>query len=232
MVFFLWKGIFTSNTSVFGYDQTQMFTYVFMVLIVQTIVLSAPSADNIGSEIASGDLSNYLLKPISYLKFWFTRDLASKLLNFIFGIFEVSLLFLTLKPQIQLPASHLNLVAFVIALILAMLLYFFIATSIRFLAFWSPDNTWPLAFLAFILIEILAGGVFPLDILPSQLRFLLELTPFPYLLYFPIAIWLGKVSGLSLLQTVISSLAWVVLSFKLNRLIWQQGLKVYAAEGR
>ena len=88
MTYFLWNGIFTSNQNVFGYQKTDMLTYVFAVLAIQTLVLSAPSSDNIGGEISSGDLGNYLLKPINYLKYWFTRDLSSKLFVFLtaFGL--------------------------------------------------------------------------------------------------------------------------------------------------
>src|SRR5258708_4648991 len=90
MIYFLWTGIFVSNGHVFGYSQSQMLTYVFLLMIVATFVWSAPSADNIGSEIASGDLSNYLLKPINYLTFWFTRDLSSKALNLAFAAVEIT----------------------------------------------------------------------------------------------------------------------------------------------
>ncbi len=86
MTYFLWRGIFTTSNLVFGYTQPQILTYIFLVLVVQSFVLSAPSSDNIGSEIGSGDLSNFLLKPMGYLKYWFTRDLANKLLNIIFAL--------------------------------------------------------------------------------------------------------------------------------------------------
>ena len=96
MTYFLWRGIYTSNQNIFGYSQTQMLTYVFMVLIVQAVVTSSPSSDNIGGEIANGDLSNYLVKPLGYLKYWFTRDLASKSLNLFFAMFEIFLLWFLL----------------------------------------------------------------------------------------------------------------------------------------
>lgn len=77
MTYFLWAGVFTVSARVYNYTQADMVTYIFLVLFVQTAIVSAPSADNIGGEIGTGDISNYLVKPLSYLKFWFTRDLAS-----------------------------------------------------------------------------------------------------------------------------------------------------------
>ncbi len=232
MTYFLWRGIFVSNQFVYGYSQPQMLTYVFLVLIVQTLVISAPSSDNIGGEIANGDLSNYLVKPVSYLKYWFTRDLSSKVMNILFATVEITLLWLWLKPTIQLPGSLLTIIGFTISALLAAVIYFFISASTRFVAFWAPENTWPIAFLTLVLLEILAGGIFPLDILPKWAGILLQFTPFPYLIYFPIAIFLGKINGLELLQIIFQSIVWLVIMTKLTQLIWKKGLANYASEGR
>ena len=231
MTYFLWSGIFVSNKSVFGYSQTQMFTYVFMVLAVSAIVLSAPSSDQIGGEIASGNLSNYLLKPVSYLKYWFTRDLSSKLLNLIFASFEIGIMWFVLKPQIQLP-SFLFFLVFLIICVLAVILYYFLTVSVRFVAFWSPENPWPLAFLTYVLIEILGGAVFPLDILPSWLSFLLQFTPFPYLLYFPIATFTGRIVGFELFRVILQTFIWVLLMSYATKFLWRKGLYIYGSEGR
>ena len=81
LVFFLWDSIFSDpGRTLFGYDRSKILTYVFGILIVRAFVLSARAAD-VAGEIANGDLSNYLLKPVSYFKYWLTRDLSSKVLN-------------------------------------------------------------------------------------------------------------------------------------------------------
>src|SRR3989344_3347986 len=85
MTFFLWQVVFSTRTTAFGYSHSRMFSYILFVFVIQALVMAAPSNDNIGGEIGNGDLSNYLVKPISYLKYWLTRDLASKLLNALFA---------------------------------------------------------------------------------------------------------------------------------------------------
>lgn len=232
MTYFLWRGIFVSNQSVYGYSQPQMLTYVFLVLIVQTLVVSAPSSDNIGGEIANGDLSNYLVKPISYLKYWFTRDLSSKLLNILFAFFEIILLWLLLKPIIQFPATPFVALSSVVSSVLAVAIYFFVSASTRFVAFWAPENTWPVAFLVLVLLQILAGGIFPLDILPRWASTVLQFTPFPYLVYYPIAIFVGKISGWEIVRILLQSLLWLWIMYKLTRIVWKRGLINYASEGR
>lgn len=168
MTYFLWRGIFVYNSNVFGYSGPEMLTYVFLVLVVQAIVLSAPSADNIGGEIGSGDLSNYLIKPISYLRYWFTRDIASKLLNIFFSLGEITVLWLLLRPHLVFPAHLLSVGGFFLCCLFAITIYFFLEVSNRFIAFWTPENTWGLSFLVIILIEILGGGMFPLIFFPNR----------------------------------------------------------------
>lgn len=203
-----------------------------MVLMVSTLVLSSPSSDNIGGEIANGDLSNYLLKPVSYLKYWFARDLSSKLLNIIFATFEVSILWLLLKPNIQMSSNLAVFLGFILSCILAIVLNYLVSITTRFVAFWTPENTWGIAFVALVLQEILGGGIFPLDILPKFVNILLQFTPFPYLIYYPVAIFVGKIQGMELIRILGQTFIWIAVMLWLSNLVWRKGLKAYSSEGR
>ena len=99
LLFFLWTTVFSDPGRVlFGYDRAKMLTYVFGILVVKAVVLSARTVD-VAGEISRGDLSNLLLKPISYFKYWLTRDLSSKALNMVFAFFEITILFQTSKKS-------------------------------------------------------------------------------------------------------------------------------------
>lgn len=232
MVFFLWKGIFSSNASVFGYSQPQIITYVFLVLALQSLILSAPSADNIGGEIGNGDLSNYLVKPVGYLKYWFTRDMASKILNIFFSFGELFVVWLIFRPSLTLPTSPASFFGFLIAAAFALMIYYLLSAAARFLAFWTPENTWGVAFLILVFTEILAGGIFPLNILPKWAYISLQFTPFPYFAYFPIAIFTGKIVGLEMLRILVQSGFWFVLTYWMTKILWKKGIIAYQASGR
>lgn len=231
LTFFLWSGVFLQSGSVAGFTKPQMLTYVFLVLLVQSLVLSAPSGDRIGGEIGSGELSNYLVKPINYLKYWFTRDLSSKLLNIAFAVFELTVLYLFLKPQIILPGLFITFV-FVVTVILSSLLYFFLEVSARFIAFWMPEFTWGLAFLTMVFIETLSGMIFPISLFPPFLKFLVHLTPFPYLIYYPISIFVGETTGTAILGVIVSMCLWIFVTWRLTLFLWSRGLRAYSSDGR
>ncbi len=232
MTYFLWNSIFQSGSVIFGYSRNQMLAYVFLVLIIQSFILSAPSADNIGGEISGGELSNFLVKPVSYLKYWFTRDLSSKLLNLIFSLFEISFLWLILRPELYLSLNPLQVAGFLISCGLAVCINYFLNLLARVVTFWVPEYTWGLSFLLLISIEIFSGLIFPLDILPAAGRLALQLTPFPYLIYYPITMLIGKTTGFDLVRVLIQSSVWLLIVYSLSQYFWRKGLKVYGAEGR
>ena len=81
VTFFLWSTIFSDpGRVVFGYDRAKIITYVFGVMMVKAFVLSSKVSD-VSGDVARGDLSNYLVKPLNYFKYWFTRDISAKSLN-------------------------------------------------------------------------------------------------------------------------------------------------------
>jgi len=233
LVFFLWDAVFAdSGRIVFGYDRAGILTYVFGILIVRSFVLSARS-NNVSGEISSGDLSNYLVKPVSYFKYWLTRDFSSKVLNLIFAFFETSLLIILLKPPLFIQKNIVNLGGFLILLSLAVFIYFtilFIASSVPF---WMPEAAWGVQFVFIVVIvEFLSGSLFPLDVLPLSFQRVLNLTPFPYLIYFPIQVYLGKVENFLILKAVFVSAVWAVILWFLMDYIWKKGLKVFETYGR
>jgi ABC-2 type transport system permease protein len=98
------------------------------------------------------------------------------------------------------------------------------------LAFWVLE----VATFIFILFafEYVAGGhLFPLDMLPAGVQTALQLTPFPYMLYFPVSVYLGRLQGAELWQGLALQGFWVVASLTLARVVWRRGLKHYSAVG-
>ena len=233
LTYFLWSTVFTGpGTQIFGYDRAKMLTYVFGIMIVRALVFSARAMDVAGS-IAQGELSNYLLKHVSYFKYWFTRDISSKALNLIFAVVEFGILFVILRPPFFFQGSAIALVAFMASIILAILIYFFLLFLISSIPFWAPEIGWGSHFLVtVVIIEAFSGALFPINILPQGLQSLVMATPFPYLIYFPVEVYLGNIHGSALTGGLMVAAAWTgILWFGLN-FIWQKGLNVYQAIGR
>jgi len=233
ILFYFWNSVFSGQTNeLFGYDRSRILTYVFGTLILRAIILSSRAVDAAG-EIAGGDLTNMLLKPFNYFKYWFLRDASSKSLNLVCSAIEISVLFVCFRPQFYFQKDLRFWALFLIALALAVLLFFLILFLVNAVSFWMPENAWAAQFLFIgIILEFLAGGLFPLDILPPTALRIISFSPFYYLLFFPLQVYLGKVSFFSAFKGIILALIWLGLLFLGLKKVWHSGLKVYGAEGR
>lgn len=233
LVFFLWDSIYSvSGQNFFGYDRSKILTYVFGILIVRALVLSTRAID-IAGEISRGDISNYLVKPIDYFKYYFTRDISSKALNIFFAIFETSILFIIIKPPFFLQTNIFTLGAFLLSIIEAILIYFILLLIISTVPFWIPEVAWGVHFLiTVILVEFLSGALFPLDILPKFIQSVIYLTPFPYLIFFPIQVYLGKLAVSMVFKGLFVSFFWIIFMYFLMRFLWKKGLIAYQAYGK
>lgn len=232
LIFFLWDSVFQNpGRELFGYSRAQIMTYVFGIFVLRAIVTSSRAQD-VAGEIAQGNLTNYLLKPVNYLSYWFTRDISSKILNIFFVVFEIGILYWLLRPQIFYPQSIFVLLLFVITLALSVVLYFFLLIFFGSFTFWIPEQAWGMIFILNIFVDLLGGLTFPLDILPTYIQHVLYLTPFPYLVFVPLQIFLGKYNLSLAFQSVGVSAVWVLIMYGVLRTQWRFGLRAYRAEGR
>ena len=232
LIFFLWDSVFSDpGREVFGYDRGKMLTYVFGLLIVKAVVFSSRASDLSGM-ISNGELTNYLLKPVGFLRYWFSRDISSRVIHTTLSIIEASILYLIIRPPFFLQSDAALVLAFLIMTAAAMVSYFLMLTIVSMIPFWMPEQSWPPVFLFLTVSEMLSGAIFPLDILPTGLVKALYLTPFPYLVFVPLQVYLGKMGGAAVGQSIGISVAWMlVLGFAVDR-VWRRGIVSYRAEGR
>jgi ABC-2 type transport system permease protein len=73
--------------------------------------------------------------------------------------------------------------------------------------------------------------MFPVSFMPPSFQAILKFLPFPYELYFPIAIFMGQVHGAELWEGLVIQFCWVLMIGLGARTLWQQGLKRYQAVG-
>lgn len=229
-MYFLWFAILPQNGTFAGYDRQMMLTYIFGTSLVSTFVMTSRS-QAIGNEINEGNLSNYLLRPMNYFSFWFARDMGDKLVNALFGVFELGLLFYFLKPPLFLQTDPFILGLLSIAVVLGIINYFFISVGLGMIGFWSRD-IWAPRFIFYSVLIFFSGGLFPLDLLPNAIRTIFQALPFAYLLYFPVKVYLGQIPLQQILIGLVVSFGWTFLLYFLVNRLWKKGLKLYTAYGR
>lgn len=213
---------------IYGYAFPAIMTYLFGTTILRSLVMGSRTID-LGGMINTGALTIPLMRPINMFSFFFVRDLADKLFNLGFIFIELPLIYFIFHPPIFLQSDPITLFLFFCSLLIAILIYFYINIIFGSLAFWSRD-IWAPRFLLMVIMEFATGAMFPLDILPQFWLNILHATPFPYLLYTPLKIYLG--SDPQIYFHLLMSLGWVIVLGLLTKYIWRKGITSYEAEGR
>jgi ABC-2 type transport system permease protein len=231
--FFLWNSILEGRTEMlFGYNKAKILTYAILLIFVRAITLSSRSID-VAGQISNGDLSNLMLKPVNFFKYWITRDISSKFLNVIFSIVEISAFFLILRPPFFIQTNLVYLVSFVVSIAIAIFIYFNLLMLTNFVPFWFPEVAWGAQFLVImVVIEFLSGAVFPIDVFPENIYKIMTFTPFPYIIFFPIKIYLGLLSFKDLIICLGIGGVWSYSLWLITNRVFKKGLEVYEASGR
>jgi viologen exporter family transport system permease protein len=229
----LWRTIYAGKGgghSLSGYTQAEIVFYYIMVAVVD--VLTAVNEDDwqIASDIREGNISQFLLKPVDYLWYRLSLFFSGRTTYIAVASLPLALFILLFHKYFVLPASTVALVMFLVSLLLTALLQFFISYTMAMLAFWLLEIS-TFIFILFAFEYVASGHLFPLSMLPPALEHLLYFTPFPSMLYVPITIYIGKITGAQLVLGVLMQMGWVLIAYGLARFTWRRGIKKYAAFG-
>lgn len=228
-VYYLWLAVTPQNGHIFGYSRALILTYVLGASLIGSIVFSSRTQE-MGENINNGELSQFLVRPLTYFGYWFARDIGDKLFNISFALAELTIIFLILRPPLFLQSNIEILVLTAVSVFLAVVMNFFIGCLLSLIAFWSPEF-WAPRFIFFMLTGFLSGGMFPLDVMPVQIQHILKFSPFTYLQYFPIKIYLHSLSTSQILQGFLIAGVWGILLYLFLLFVWKKGLKAYSSEG-
>ena len=229
----LWRTIYAGKeqgSALGGYTQVQMIFYYLLVAVVD--VLTAVNEDDwqIAADIREGNISQFLLKPIDYLWYRLCLFFSGRIAFISMACVPLAVFIFCFRDYAVLPASGAALPAFVISLVLTALLQFFISYTMAMLAFWLLEIS-TFIFILFAFEFLASGHLFPLDLLPPVIGHALFFTPFPSMLYVPIAIYMGKIAGAGIWHGLLMQLMWLLFAYALARFAWRRGIKKYAAFG-
>jgi ABC-2 type transport system permease protein len=227
----LWRTIYAGKGgTISGYTLGEMISYYLLVAVVD--VLTAVNEDDwqIAADIREGNISQFLLKPMDYLWYRLCLFLSGRITFLVVAILPLAIFIACFGRYFILPAGGTAFVAFLISLVLTALLQFFISYAMALLAFWVLEVS-TFIFILFAFEYLASGHMFPLDILPSALKHVLFFTPFPYQMYFPVSIYMGKITGGDLWQGMFVQAGWVLVAYGFARFMWRRGVRHYGAFG-
>lgn len=205
-------------------------TYYYLFFIVAAGLLFIHVEVDAYEDIQQGQLSSFLLKPLSYLSLKFFSEIPWRLIQGTFGLISLLIIFLILK----LPPPSLERDQIVVAglmLIAAYLIMFLFKMIILLSALWFTDIG-GLQQLSEMLVVVLAGFIMPIRFFPNAIATIAYATPFPYVFYFPIVAFQGLLKVEEMFSILVTQLIWIILLYLLYRYEWYRGVRRFSGIGQ
>jgi ABC-2 type transport system permease protein len=230
--FYLWNKIYfaaeVTLTNSIPYNLNHIITYIIIIQFIG-MILSGPEGSMM-TEIKSGGLSKYLIKPINYFVYNIILDFASKIINILpIAICFVGVGFIFNK-YIILFNDIILIVPLFISIVFAYLIRYFVGLLLGMVAFWLTETS-SLYVMTSRIIAFLSGVYFPLFLIPGVLYKIIMFSPLSYIVYFPAMITIGEMHGQSLVNGLLISGTWVLILLIATITTWKIGLKRYESFG-
>ena len=226
---FLWKTVFTvRNGTIGGYDLQKMITYFLLVFFIDCLTSARSVAVELSETIRNGSISNFILKPIGFFRYYFTIFAANKVVYFV-NICIPLILFIALMQNFLFFYSQ-RIILFVLSTIFAGILHFLIYLILGLLTVWIEEissllDVWKnISFL-------LAGGAFPLSMLPSSVFTVISYLPFKYMFFTPINLYLENLSVQQTSVQLALQILWILILMALFFLLWKKAMRDFSGYG-
>jgi len=224
----LWYAIFKTGgaSELAGMTYVQMLHYTFVSILFNQ-VRGGDQDFELAEMIRTGQLSNYLIRPVGLIEFIYIRGVASKLLiaglSFIIGlILSFSVLSVQVSPFRMFGAMGLAL--------LGNLIHFQIGAILSAMAFrW--EDAYGLLMVKNMAVSILSGELLPLNLFPESMSWVWKSTPFYLYVFGPAQYALGEWSHIEFLRHLGIASLWILALWWLIRLTWGLGIRKYVSLG-
>ncbi len=184
----------------------------------------------IGEQIRSGNFSNVLLKPFSYLIEVVSHTLSFKFIRLMaltpIIVTVIAIFGNTLGFKFTIWSSLL----FALAAVLGFLIRFCWTSMLGLLTFWLEEY-YSIDALDGLIGQVLSGGLIPLALAPSLLGHLIIYSHYRFFISFPIELALGQTGRYQAFEGFVLGGLYLLLLILLNSIIYKVGLKKYGAYG-
>jgi ABC-2 type transport system permease protein len=222
----LWSSIYgvKENLVIQNYTFTGMINYHIWALIVG-LLAQGHTAMNLAEDIRLGRISSYLVYPFNFWEFHTANFLAFQILQIFVSLVTIGALYffglLEFHGQFAFVQGY-------VYTIYVSIFWFCLQYLTGMMAFWL-EETWILRVIIMMITAFFSGAIIPLDLFPPNLVEVLNYTPFPYLTFYPIKIFMGEFSAIGIPYMVLT--IWILIFMFINHLLWRRGLKLYTAAG-
>ena len=224
----IWRAIFANSSHIEGFDFAQILTYISVGWIIRSFYYNNIDQD-LATQVTEGSLVVNLIKPVNVQLLMIARALGESVFRLALLTVPTTVVLFLVYP-VRRPASLGHFAAFLVSSILS----FFIVAGINFavgtLAI-RLKSILGLLRAKYFLLELFSGLLLPISFFPPIFQKMLAAMPFQYISYIPVLLYLGKISGVKILEQLALQLFWVVAMLALGHVMWRWSSRKITIQG-
>lgn len=224
------RGVFEGKSNVGGFTLSSITNYYFLLIPAAGALMTHPEIPIYRDDIEKGELAGRLLKPLSYYWQRFYSEIPVRVFQSISGILIYWLLTILYGSFLKISLSFEQIILLFVIVSLAYMVCFTFKMITGIVALWTTDIR-GLRETIDALVVVFAGYIVPVSLLPGVLEKIAFLTPFPYIIYFPVIAIQGKLSINSMISVIAVQAFWLFVLSIFFRYQWKKGLMKYADLG-
>ena len=226
----IWSLIFKSQNlkHVNGFSFEELMVFIFLSIMVGQLKSSWHTSGEMIEGIRTGDINKFLIRPISY--FWYHFMMFIGVNSLYYTVYSSLLIGLIIIFPGMIFPELINILGFILALLVSIFLSYSIYYIMICFAFWFGEvRSIVVAYNLTML--VLSGQYIPIRLFPEPIIKFMEITPFIYLVDFPVSIATGRMPLDMWLANFIISIGWCIIMWLAGILIYNKGIKSYEAYG-
>lgn len=226
----IWSAIFRNVDTVKGYSYEEMITYILVGWLVLFLTSNFNLDNHVARQIHKGTLSNFLSKPISYIRYITYLSFGRVSLALLSGVIVQSLFIILFQKSIVITNDPALIIIAVFMIFIGFFIKLNLSIIVGFLAFWITEVS-GVHFSLKVIQRFLSGAYFPTSLFPNGLVQIISCFPFVYTFFIPTQVILGKTNTREALIGLGVEIVWLFLLMVIVRILWKFGLKKYESIG-
>jgi len=220
-----WLAVSQSSAEVQNFRSLIAYFLISSATLELTFAYEMKFGKNLIVLIKSGEISNYLIKPLPVIPFLFSGYVGQMWITFIYSFFAL-IAGLFIMP----PLGPANYLFFFVFLFLGFLIAFSMNILVGIISFYVVEAS-GFKNVTNHIIRIFSGAMIPLTFFPEVLRSAVLLLPFPFLAFVPAYALQNTLSMDELSRLFFTSLFWAIVLWNIKNRLWKKALKKYEGVG-
>lgn len=223
----IWEAVYAGREQLDGRPLPLVVAYV-TIATIQNWLLSPNLAYFLAERVRDGSVGVELVRPIPFLGRLLAQQLGETAfaLPFAIAAFPLAVLLGGMQPPDSLAAAAL----YVLSLGLAYGTMVLIGLAIGLASFWTIE-IYGFVMINRLISAFFGGALMPLWFFPSPLRVVADWLPFQSMVFVPIAIYLGQLSGADAVRAIAIQVLWVLALYAAVQTVWRHAMWQVVVQG-